>query len=283
VIIFSNRQGETRSQRRYFDPITRRCQIGFSLVNPPARAYLLGMKNLTAAIIGVLLIALGVMYWIQHQSMERLRADIATLAQQNDSLKADAENLSQQLMQTTNSQAAAKAQLSELLKLRGEVGQLRRQSGELAKMKQQLQTAPAPAAAPAALPNTLTPEEQSKLVEFHTANAIKQLGLAARLYAGDNNNQYPTNFAQLKDDLAGVTNFAGNISLDSIEFVNAGLVNEAMPEMIIFRERIPRLLPPNGPWQRVYGLADGSAQTIYSPTENFDEYEKPRLVPPPQN
>ncbi|HEV2692766.1 MAG TPA: hypothetical protein VG347_07700, partial [Verrucomicrobiae bacterium] len=50
-IFFSNRQGETRSQRCYFDPITPRCQIGFLLVNPPVRAYWIGMKRFPSALV----------------------------------------------------------------------------------------------------------------------------------------------------------------------------------------------------------------------------------------
>jgi len=241
------------------------------------------MKSLQTWLIVALIIAGAVMYWIQHQASEKLRADIAALTGQNDSLKAGAENLANQLAQAANSQAVGKEQLNELLKLRGEVGQLRRQAGELARVKQQLQTAPSQVIAVPNPGTTLTPEDQFHLQEIHTVNAMKQLGLAMRIYAGDNNNQYATNFDQLKNELGGVTNFPGNISLDAIEFVNAGLVNETMPDMIIFRERQPRRNPSDGPsWQRIYGLADGSVQTIYSDDAGtFDSFEKPRLVPPP--
>jgi ATP phosphoribosyltransferase regulatory subunit HisZ len=242
------------------------------------------MKTLQTALIAALVIAGAVMYWIQHQASEKLRANIATLTDQNTSLKADAENLANQLAQATNSQAIGKEQLSELLKLRGEVGQLRRQAGELAKVKQQAQAAP-PQVVTSQDPGTiLTPEDQFKLQEIHTVNAMKQLGLAMRVYAGDNNDQYATNFDQLKNELGGATNFPGNISLDAFEFVNAGLVNDTMPDMIIFRERQPRRLSPDSNWQRIYGLADGSVHAVYSSSDDtFDEFEKPRLVPPPQN
>ncbi|HSY17430.1 MAG TPA: sigma-70 family RNA polymerase sigma factor [Candidatus Acidoferrales bacterium] len=218
----------------------------------------------------------------QHQSQEQLRSDNATLSQQLAKLKSDNDTLSNRLASAGDSQKLSDGQLAELLKLRGEVGQLRRQSDELVKVKQQLQTVATHLTATPIQGTVVSPEDQFSLQEIHTVNAMKQLGLAMRIYA-NNNGRYATNFDQLQNELGGKTNFSGNISLDSIEFVNAGLVNDTIPDMIIFRERLPRRTPWDGPpWQRIYGLADGSVQTIYSDKNgSFDEFEKPRLIPPP--
>jgi hypothetical protein len=129
----------------------------------------------------------------------------------------------------------------------------------------------------------LSPEDQFILHKEHMLWAMRQLGLAMRIYAGDNNEQYATNFDQLKNELGGVTNFAGNIGLDSVEFVNVGLVNVSMPDKIIFRERVPYQDPGAGSvrWVREYVLSDGSVQTQYSDDGNFDNYEKQHMVSSP--
>jgi RNA polymerase sigma factor (sigma-70 family) len=219
---------------------------------------------------------------IQHQAQEKLRADNESLTQQLAQLHADNETLSNRFADIGGSKKLSDEQFNELLKLRGEVGVLRRQVGDFGKLHEENQRLRTQNSAAQSHAVVLTPEEQFKLQEFHTVNAMKMLGLAMRIYAGDHNDQYATNFDQLKNELGGVTNFPGNISLDAVEFVNTGLVNDAMPDKIIFRERVPRQLSPDGGWQRIYGLADGSVQTIYSSSDgNFDDFEKPRLVSPP--
>jgi hypothetical protein len=72
-----------------------------------------------------------------------------------------------------------------------------------------------------------------------------------------------------------VTNF-----MSKYEFVNTGLVNESMPDDIIFREQNPHQNPSGG-WERIYVFADGRVETQYSDDGNFDAYEKQHMVPPP--
>jgi len=102
-----------------------------------------------------------------------------------------------------------------------------------------------------------------------------------RIYAGDHNEQYATNFDQLKDELGGVTNFQGNIGFDTFDFMNVGLVNDTMPDKLIFREKAPRQIS-NGEWERVYGLSDGSVQTVKSDDINFTVWEQQHSPPPGQ-
>jgi hypothetical protein len=243
------------------------------------------MKNVLLGFAAAIVMVCAAFLFLQHQAQEKLQADNAALMQQLAQLQNDNESLSNQLAAAGDAKSLPDKQFNELLKLRGEVGVLRRQVGDLGKMRaedQQLRSQNSAAQSQAVV---LTPEEKFNLQEFHTVNAMKMLGLAMRLYAGDHNDQYATNFDQLKDQLGGVTNFPGNISLAAFEFVNAGLVNDTMPDKIILRERVPRQLSPDGGWQRIYGLADGSVQTIYSYTSdgNFDDFEKPRLVSLPPN
>jgi hypothetical protein len=51
--------------------------------------------------------------------------------------------------------------------------------------------------------------------------------------------------------------------------------------MLMLRELTPRQAP-DGTWERVYGLADGSVQTISGNERNFVDYEKQHSPPPNQ-
>jgi hypothetical protein len=64
---------------------------------------------------------------------------------------------------------------------------------------------------------------------------------------------------------------------EQFEFVNTGLVDATMPDMIIFREKQAHQ-GPDGKWERGYTLSDGSIQWIKSDDGNFDFWEKDRLV-----
>ena len=64
---------------------------------------------------------------IQHQAQEKLRAEDELLRQQIAQLKTDNANLSNRVPAKSNSESLPNDQFNELLKLRGEVGVLRRQ------------------------------------------------------------------------------------------------------------------------------------------------------------
>jgi outer membrane murein-binding lipoprotein Lpp len=235
------------------------------------------MKSLQTGLIAALVIAGAVMYWIQHQAQEKLRTDIATLAAQNDSLKADTENLANQLAQATNSQSMGKEQLSELLKLRGEVGQLRRQAGDVVKLReenQRLQAVPVAAPPQPAAPDA---EEQEKQFTIQKLTNAKQGMLAFIMFANDNNNLLPTNAAAasryLNDDPSQVeTNF---------DIVYQGSVNSiADPATTIVLKGKP-WQSLDGRWKKAYGFADGHAEIHAEPNGNFDEWESHHIASPP--
>jgi len=110
----------------------------------------------------------------------------------------------------------------------------------------------------------------------------KQVLLAMRIYAGQHNDQYPTNLDQLLGEgLLSTTNFIGGVTTGDIQFMNAGLVNDSMPNVIAFRESVPHQAP-DGEWMRVYGFGDGSVQVVSSSDGNYDAFEIQHM-PPTQN
>lgn len=219
---------------------------------------------------------------VQHQSREELLATNQSLTQQTAQLRADNEDLSNRLAAAATTQSMPDSQLQELLLLRGEVGLLRSQTNQLARLwdeNQRLQARLQAATShrPAAIP-------ESDPVEQHcvdAVNAAKQIGLAMRIYQGDHNDQFATNVDQIHDDLGGVTNFLGGVSLYDFELVNIGGLRFDYPQMVMFREKKP-VQATNGRWYRVYGFVDGSVQRATSDDGNFDAWEKQNTYMPPQ-
>ena len=215
-----------------------------------------------------------------------LREQNATLTQQQSPGAQQLAQLQREYDDATNRLATmglaladAKKDELELLRLRGEVGRLRQQTAEATAENQRL------AAQGAAVP-TLT-KEQLAAAEFEKqesemVNNLKQIGLAERLYQGDNHDQFATNFEQMNAEL-GTNLFTHLVNAGDVEFMNVGMWDERYPEVIDFREREARL-GPDGKLHRAYGFVDGSVQRIIKDyAAQFDEYEAQHAPPPPGN
>jgi RNA polymerase sigma factor (sigma-70 family) len=222
---------------------------------------------------------------MQHQTQNQLRDTNASLRQQITQLKTDNQSLSNRLAVVGPAKSLTDEQFNELMRLRGEVGLLKQRTNQLGSLEQRERQQYQQSLASIRQHQTeqYSPEDLFQLHQFHVIDAMKQIGLAMRIYANDHGWQLATSFGQLKNELGNVTNING-VSLDSLEFVNVGLVNYTMPEMIIFREREPRQNPQGG-WSREYGLANGSVQTVYgnSPDDkSFSTFEAQHSPPPNQ-
>lgn len=236
----------------------------------------LAMTTLQKAIItAALATAVGTGVFAAHQSA-RWQSENTTLQQQLVQLQTDNQSLSNRLATPVPDVSGLSAkEFNELLKLRGEVGALRRQAGELEQLRTENQTirrqlaeATRPAAAAGADPSAF------KLISRQTVDAAKYIGLAMAIYSADHNEQYPTNFDGILSCLnADYTNSSGNLSLDTFELLNTGVANRQTPHLIALRERAPRRTP-EGRWERIYLLADGSVQTLRTDDGNFDSLEQ---------
>jgi hypothetical protein len=196
-------------------------------------------------------------------------------------LQADNESLSNRITTVGDSKTLTDEQFNELLKLRGEVGVLRRQTNELGNLVDENRNLRAE------LNNNMQIQMSNSLVTLYaeqqsnTVETLKILALDFKVYAADHNDQYPTNFDQWIQSSSRFvfTNFPGGTGLDNFEFVNAGLVNASTPDKIMLRERFPRK-NPQGKWQRVYSLASGSVRIRTSDDGNFDAFEQQHMVSP---
>ena len=219
---------------------------------------------------------------IQHGTLSTLRDQNQSLQLQADQaaqLAADNERLSNALAQSRNT--LNDDQRRELLRLRGEVGSLRRQTNDLARLQEEnrrlraVRTEDAKAFEEQA-------EEQWKQVALAKMNDAKRIVLGMFLHAEEQPGVVVTNFDQ-------VTKYLGNPDgtlavTNEFEFVYGGhfraLTNPV--SAIVIREREGTQLP-NGKWIKSYGFADGHSEIPTEPDGNFEAWEKPRLPVPPSN
>ena len=180
-----------------------------------------------------------------HQAAQ-LRGQNRSLQQQQAPLAAQIRQLQQERAAATNQLADMQVELatanrnnSELLKLRGEIGALRQQAGELGGLRQANQKLLAQLAAQSGSTNRLTTEDEYILHQTHAVDAMGTLLDAFKKYTARHNGQYPGSFDQLttSGDLV-TTNFAGNLGLDDFELVNDGTV-DLQSNKVIISLRVP--------------------------------------------
>jgi len=172
------------------------------------------MKILVGGIL-ILSLVLDVFLWT------RLRDQAAQLKQAQASAS-EAEELRRQNVELearpTRVPDSSAADVRELARLRNEVSQLRKQAGdaavwrsqaaEAAQLRAQLATATqnlARVERDLAIVAKLSPEEASQLKEeaqsVQCVNHLKQIGLAARIWANDHNDIFPPDFITMKNEL----------------------------------------------------------------------------------
>jgi RNA polymerase sigma factor (sigma-70 family) len=209
----------------------------------------------------------------QHQALAKLRQENSALRLQADGLgRLAAENarLSNLLAQPT--QPDAQSQTRELLKLRGEIGQLKRQLAEAPKTKPTTATVAA----------SRDPMEVQK--EIGIANMVYSKGwmLAFRLYADQNQGQFPTNFESAASFLPEEIKNQTNYTTDQFEILYQGSVDAITnpASIIIIREKEPWQAYDGG-WVRGYAFADGHSEIHRATDGNFEPWESVHLWSPP--
>ena len=166
----------------------------------------------------------------------------------------------------------------ELLKLRGEVSSFQRQADAA---NDQARAAEQKLAAELSAKDKFTAHQQEAI------NALKEVGLAMRIWATDNNGMYPTNLDQMTNELSlhpdasGHINFElRNVDLFSFEYPDVNGIVQDHPNAVAGRERLARQAP-DVTWQRIYLFADGSVQTASSFNGDFSGWEKANTYIPP--
>jgi RNA polymerase sigma factor (sigma-70 family) len=226
------------------------------------------------AIAAVALATVATPLLIQHRALTDLEAENRTLATETASL----EELRQRHAELLKSAHAAdelerlRAGQEEMERLRNELEQ-HQQKGIEQKLVVQQQWLAARAALDQAREEARFEQARFEFeaAQAETVNHAKQLGLSARLWATDNDDQLPPSILSMTNELAGLL----PIALEQFEFVqHARPISESEPLLLLFREKEPRKSPA-GSWYRSYVRVDGSVLTPhYLDPAEFETWEK---------
>jgi Skp family chaperone for outer membrane proteins len=204
---------------------------------------------------------------------------LSQLRRENESLRAGSHDL-EQLRQDSREDHSVNQQLdqfradsAELQRLQSEVAQLRKQLQELASLRAENQrlVAEKASAERRALPQAQTEEDpfaasKNRAQRINCISNLKQIGLAARLWAKDYNDVLPTDFLTMSNELnsprilvcPGDTNRP--LALNWSEFSPANISYQLLSPGA--SEHEPAVVYVRCPIHNNVGLVDGSAQML---------------------
>ena len=222
----------------------------------------------------------AVAFTLQQRAQTGLAEQNSALRLQLTQLQTENAGLSNRLAEAGDFKRRATAQLTELLKLRNDVGSLQRQVGEIGKLREELQRLEAAPHATPAISASLAASDPQQQAALESLNQAKQGVLGFILFAAENQQQFPASFEQaapyFKEGLEPIAMSFEIVYVGSL----SNLTNTA--GTIVLREK--RATPTReGGWRKTYGFADGHAEIHTEPTGNFDNWESQHLVPPPTN
>lgn len=222
----------------------------------------LGMAALVAAGMATAVI-------FQQRENQRLRTELATA------------QVSQAIPQQTpasNTAPADTSQLEELLRLRGEVAQMRQQGAALPKLQAENgQLRSSLADARSARPDD--PERDArKKRNIAKMQYAGNWGRAFHLFARDHNGVLPTSFEQAANYFPDQDTFP-DLKTEYFELTFSGSLAEIanLSSAIILREKEPVILSPGPGFTRTYAFADGHVEVKFAEDGNFEQWEKERV------
>jgi hypothetical protein len=209
---------------------------------------------------------------------------VGELKRENETLRAAAANAEQLRPDQTADTSAVKSDEAEqsrkdkeeLLQLRGEVTRLRQQAAQfdqLVRMNQDLHNhldeimrrgIPAPQ-------TPALPEDKEKAESIQCVNNLKQIGLAVRIWSGDNNDRNPTSVLQMTNELNSPIILACPSDPGKVDAMKAAFRSQgwaAVPQLVSYQlilsgeidDTHPQRIIAKCPIHGHVALADGSVQ-----------------------
>jgi len=239
-------------------------------VSATAVSKVIAMTTIQKALLVTTLVAAGAGLY-EAREASNARAQLLAAQQQQSSLSNQIDELTRQRDELSGQVALskkdkAKSEGNELLRLRNQVGQLRSQ---LAAASRAGRKEPEPRKTDE---NAITPEEKMAREGIAKMNYARQWVIAFHIFAQQNQDQFPTNFAQAEPFLDEGAKTEHNLKPG--EFPPGGIKFGLVPEnyeitfqgslqtatnpsqQIILREKEPRQTLDGG-YVRTYGFADG--------------------------
>jgi hypothetical protein len=235
-------------------------------------------------VVCVVVAGLAAGLWMQQDSLNQIRAENESLRKRLAEISSENESLSAAAAKAGQSSGLSREQLAELLKLRGQVGVLRKQAEDADKLRRENQqlreTSRKPVATPAA--DSDPAREEQKRTGIAKLTDAKYVTLALFLHAEENNGIFPTTLDEISARLRKLSADSGTPMTwtNQFELVMAGsreaIKNPASTILVREREAWPA---PNGGWLKTYGFADGHSEIHKSDTGDFTAWEAERMLP----
>ncbi len=217
-------------------------------------------------LLSALILAAAVLFLWRLQTFRELKAEQHRLQEQvetnSPAVSAPAP------VEPVATEALTAAERSELLRLRGEAGSLRRELTQATNELARLARSPRPTSRAPSQDSTLA-DEKSQAIERMTRG--KQGMVALILYAEDHAGRMPGTLPEAAPYLGtqpGIT--------DDFEFTQPGMVlatNRSPSTTIVLRQKEPVLLS-NGRWSRAYAFADGHVENAVQESNDFTAWEE---------
>lgn len=247
---------------------------------------LLAMTKLKMATLGtVLVVAVATPVLIQHRSQTQLQNENQLLHQEIEGAAAENVRLSNWVHQAERAQTLSEEQRRELLKLRGEVGILKRQLTEIAKTPVQPPSMTAPANS-LQTETPMDPAEEERQKTLRRQQLIAKMGyaknwmLAFREYAQKNQGQLPDRFDLAASLLPERAQDETLLATNQFEIVFQGDVNRLtnVQSIVVLRESQSQPYPSGG-FARTYGFADGHSEVRKEEVDDFSAWEAQHIIP----
>jgi exonuclease VII large subunit len=217
-----------------------------------------------SAVIAVAFLALAAIVVWQQLRARRLMAEAAALRDQLEqaaTLREENERLARQLQAATE---RSQADLSELVRLRGQAGRTRQIEQENAQLKNERERL-AKQLAQSSASETNEPETPEQKLLAAKSRFGCNLGMALIMVADENEGCLPTDLRGALVDTVERLSSDGehNIQAKQFELVYRGSLHEVKDgeETILAREKEP-VQRSDGQWVRLYVMADGSSRYI---------------------
>jgi RNA polymerase sigma factor (sigma-70 family) len=255
----------------------------------------IAMTTLQKGIIGATFATTAALGIYQAREASNWRAQAQVLQQQRipaaeqiEQLTRERDDLAGQFAVLREENDRLKQTSGEVLKLRGEVGLLKKHLAGIPKPAAEKIT---PAPPPSEEKAGITPEDEMKNQAIARMNYLKAWVLAFHLYADQNQGQFPTNFdqadpflpeeakteAKLKpsDFLPGIPKYG--LTPDRYEITYRGTFEAITnpPQTIVMRENAACQVE-DGYWLRTYGFADGHTEVHRAGEGGFESWEAER-------
>lgn len=220
----------------------------------------------------------GTLVW-QHRSVEQLGNENASLRKEAIALQDELDSLKRRSQPKAVTSTLTDQERTELLRLRGEMGTMRRQLAESGRRQDELRKSNQAYARELGISKT---EEKEKEQAMQIMTNAKRWMLAFRIYAEENNHLLPSSFEQVTDILEKEADWNDfRQTAGHFEIFPMRRLPDGQSENIVMLRGVA-VPSASGVWHRAYAFVDGHVETHSSPNGDFTAVEAQRgIIYPP--